>query len=162
MQETSNQKKNRLLGEPYGTATSRLRKMLLFDMATRLDEAWCYRCSYRILTIEEFSIEHTIPWQGTENPRETFFDITKIKFSHLFCNSSAAYKKSRLETPNGLLWCGKGKHYQPKNLFYTDTTRSDGFRTNCIPCHIQVVDKSRRKMGKRPEEKKFSKPSKYT
>jgi hypothetical protein len=90
--ETSNQKKNRLLGEPYGTATSRLRKMLLFDMARRLKEDICFRCGKIIQTLEEFSIEHTIPWQGTENPKEAFFDIEKIAFSHLVCNSGAGLR----------------------------------------------------------------------
>lgn len=89
MVETSNAKKARLLGEPIGTATSRLRKMLLFEFAIRLGLDNCYRCKNKIQTIEEFSIEHTIPWQGAENPREAFFDINYILFSHLFCNVSA-------------------------------------------------------------------------
>lgn len=94
--ETPNQKKNRLLGEPYGTATNRLRKMLLFDFAKRCGEDICYRCKTRIETIEEFSIEHTIPWQGTANPREAFFDLSKITFSHLSCNVGAGEKRYKV------------------------------------------------------------------
>jgi hypothetical protein len=94
--ETSNQKKNRLLGEPYGTATNRLRKMLLFDFAKRCGEDICYRCGTRIETIGEFSIEHTIPWQGTPNPKETFFDLAKIAFSHLSCNVGAGEKRYKV------------------------------------------------------------------
>lgn len=84
--ETSNEKKQRLLGQPFGTATNKLRKMLLFDYAKRLNEDNCYRCQIRIETLEEFSIEHTVAWQGSINPKETFFDITQIAFSHLSCN----------------------------------------------------------------------------
>ena len=101
--ETSNQKKNRLLGEPYGTATSRLRKMLLFEMAQALGRDRCYRCNFRIETLEEFSIEHTVPWQGAKSPKETFFDLSKIAFSHIKCNVSAGtrYKGPRSETTHG-------------------------------------------------------------
>jgi hypothetical protein len=86
MAETSNQIKTRLLGEPYGTATGRLRKVLMFEMAKRLDEDICYRCKYKIESVDEFSIEHTVSWQGASNPKEVFFDTSKIGFSHLICN----------------------------------------------------------------------------
>ena len=87
--ETSNQKKNRLLGMPYGTATSKLRKMLMFEMAKRLDEDTCFRCGTKIDNIDDFSIERTEAWQGSQNPYETFFDTTKIAYSHLSCNTAA-------------------------------------------------------------------------
>lgn len=102
--ETQSQKRNRLLGEPYGTATSKLRKMLLFDMAKRLNEDKCFRCGVAIDSIEDFSIEHTVSWQGASNPKEAFFDIAKIAFSHLKCNSSAGlrYKGIKDTTPHGI------------------------------------------------------------
>lgn len=101
--ETANQKKNRLLGEPYGTATNKLRKLLLFEMAKRLDEDSCYRCGIKIIFVDDFSIEHTVAWQGTKNPKETFFDTAKIAFSHLKCNSGAGqrYVGTRKSTPHG-------------------------------------------------------------
>jgi len=94
--ETANQKKNRLLGEPYGTATSRLRKILLFDFAQKLNKDICYRCGSRIELLREFSIEHTIAWQSADNPREVFFDISQIAFSHLSCNIGAAYRPTKV------------------------------------------------------------------
>lgn len=108
--ETPNQKKNRLLGEPYGTATNKLRKMLLFDYARRCNEDRCYRCDSKIESLEEFSIEHTVPWQGTENPRETFFSLDKISFSHLSCNSGAGlrYKGIKNSTNHGITRYDKG------------------------------------------------------
>lgn len=101
--ESPNQKKNRLLGEPYGTATNRLRKMLLFDFAKRLNEDNCYRCGVKIIFLDDFSIEHTVAWQGTENPQETFFDLSKIAFSHLKCNAAAGLRHTgvRKSTPHG-------------------------------------------------------------
>jgi hypothetical protein len=110
MMETSNEKKNRLLGEPYGTATNRLRKMLLFDLVRKVGLDYCFRCGYRIETIEEFSIEHTIPWQGAENPKEAFFDLEHIAYSHSKCNSGAGLRYSgvRKSTPHGITRYNKG------------------------------------------------------
>ena len=96
--ETANQKRNRLLGEPFGTASSRLRKMILFSIVVRISENICYRCRGTIENIDEFSIEHTIPWQSSKTPRETFFDLDSIAFSHLGCNSSAALRPNKYAT----------------------------------------------------------------
>ena len=92
MNESSSQKKARLLGMPYGTATNQLRKMLLFECVKMLGADRCYRCGNKIENLKDFSIEHTIPWQGTENPSDTFFDLSKIAYSHLSCNSGAGLR----------------------------------------------------------------------
>lgn len=97
MEESSNQRRARLLGESYGAATSKLRKMLLFDFAKRLNEDICYQCGTRIEFIEDFSIEHTIPWQNSDNPKEIFFDLSKIAYSHSSCNTKAAIRPKKWE-----------------------------------------------------------------
>lgn len=139
---TGNKNKAAALGMPYGTANNQLRKMLLFDMATRLDEVWCYRCSYRITKLEEFSIEHTVPWLGAENPKETFFDITKIKFSHLSCNSRAGLKRfgfskghtqSRIPVGKNRAWCSKCGE-QPVENFTSNKHRWNGLQDLCKSC----------------------------
>lgn len=84
--KANNQKKNELLGMPHGTAHSKLRKLLLFHMAKKLELDCCYRCKNKILTVAEFSIEHVENWQSAENPLEAFLDVNKIEFSHLKCN----------------------------------------------------------------------------
>lgn len=96
MKELPNEKKARLLGMPYGTATNKLRKMLLFECVKMLGADSCYRCRNKIETLEEFSIEHTISWQGTSNPKETFFDLSKIAYSHLRCNVVAGNNERRI------------------------------------------------------------------
>jgi len=108
--ETSNEKKNRLLGMPYGTATSKLRKIIMFAMAKQLHVDNCYRCGNQIETLEEFSIEHIKSWQGAENPKEAFFDIANISFSHLHCNVAAGLKHKgiRESTPHGSTRYDKG------------------------------------------------------
>lgn len=97
----NNKLKQELLGMPIGTATARLRKMLLFDFSKRLGLDSCYRCQKKIETLEEFSIEHTKSWQWDENPAEAFFDLSRIAFSHLVCNVSAPRESPKL---HGTKW----------------------------------------------------------
>jgi hypothetical protein len=105
MEETSNEKKRRLLGQPYGTANGQLRKLLLFKFAKQLGLGSCHRCSVLIDDIEDFSIEHTVPWEGAVNPVETFFNLDTIAFSHLRCNSGAGlrHKGLRESTKHGII-----------------------------------------------------------
>jgi hypothetical protein len=84
------QKKSDLLGENFSTASGKLRKMIMFDLIQRLELNTCYRCTLPIETVETLSIEHTEAWQSAENPKEVFYDLSKIAFSHLVCNVSAA------------------------------------------------------------------------
>ena len=96
-QMSKHKKRDDLLGMSFGTARSRLVKMLLFDLVTKAQLNVCHRCERPILTLKEFSIEHTESWQLSVNPREVYFDISKIKYSHLLCNSAAATPMPRKE-----------------------------------------------------------------
>jgi hypothetical protein len=98
---TGNEKKRALLGMPFGTATARLRKTLLFVMAKRLGENICYRCSKEITTEVDFSIEHKKAWALQPDPIKAFFDLGNIAFSHIACNVGAAsrpYQKYESDT----------------------------------------------------------------
>ena len=88
--DKSNIKRKEQLQMPFGTACNRLRKNIIFNLAqiAKLDS--CFRCSNKIDTIEEFSIEHKEPWLDSENPSEKFFDWSNIAFSHVCCNTSCA------------------------------------------------------------------------
>jgi hypothetical protein len=86
----NNERKDALLGEPHGTANSRLRKMLLFRYVQFAEHDACYRCGFKIERVEDFSIEHKESWQKAANPRAAFFDLTGVLFSHLRCNVAAA------------------------------------------------------------------------
>ena len=94
----SNAKRAVILGMPFGTASARLRKTLLFSCATRLGEAVCYRCSRDIESIDEFSIEHKEAWLNAEDPIEKFFSLDNIAYSHMICNVAAAYRPKKYET----------------------------------------------------------------
>ena len=82
------QEKQRQLGMNPSTAQAKLLKDILFFFVNR-DEIKCFQCS-GTLTRENFSIEHKVPWLHSESPRELFFDLDNIRFSHLSCNYSAA------------------------------------------------------------------------
>jgi len=79
-------KKNKQLGMKHGTAASKLKKMVLFDLIKQLNKDVCYRCGKKIEEISELSLDHMTPWENSENPVQLFFDVNNIAFSHLRCN----------------------------------------------------------------------------
>ncbi|MEE9215520.1 MAG: HNH endonuclease [Thermodesulfobacteriota bacterium] len=87
--------KSKLLGMPHGTASHRLKKMILFNLAMKLNFLTCYRCTRLISNIDDFSIDHVKAWQQSKNPKLSFFDINNIRFSHSKCNRGAAKNVAR-------------------------------------------------------------------
>jgi hypothetical protein len=90
MKKMGNLEKAAKLGMPFGTATGRLRKALLYDLAKKCGADVCFRCSEAIETLEEFSIEHKISWFNANDPAAAFFDLENVAFSHILCNIKAA------------------------------------------------------------------------
>lgn len=89
MSINGNRKKTDQLGQPHGTATAKLKKLILFDLLKRLNLSSCFQCGKPIDSITDLSIEHKEPWLDSEDPKAKFFDLDNIAFSHLSCNSSA-------------------------------------------------------------------------
>lgn len=89
----NNKRKYDLLGMPYGTANHQLRKMIMFRFIQNARVDFCYRCGKIIKNIDDLSIEHMNPWQQAENPKEAFFNLDNIAFSHLKCNVDASNRK---------------------------------------------------------------------
>lgn len=83
---TTNQRKTIALGMPRGRARHVLIKQLLLHMAQQLGWDNCYRCKKKIETIESLSIEHKKAWFLSDNPKELYWDLDNIAFSHLSCN----------------------------------------------------------------------------
>jgi hypothetical protein len=77
-------KRGEQLGMPYGTATQRLRKSIMFWLVQKTGMDICYRCGEIIDNIDEFSIEHKINWLN--NDTSLFWDLDNIAFSHMKCN----------------------------------------------------------------------------
>ena len=89
----SNKKKTVQLGMSNGKAQHKLRKMIMFKMIQKLGLDICFQCGKKIDTIEKLSIEHKIPWLDSKNPKELFFNLENIAFSHLKCNVLAVRPK---------------------------------------------------------------------
>lgn len=87
-------KKSDLLGENFSTASSKLKKLIMFDLIQKLELDTCYRCSLKIENVETLSVEHTVSWQSADDPVQSFYDLDKIAFSHLKCNISAERVKT--------------------------------------------------------------------
>ena len=92
----NNEQKNAQLGMPYGTANSKLRKMVLFDLLKRHGENICCRCNEPIEQIEELSMDHIEPWLGSDTA--LFWDVNNIAFAHAVCNNRAG---RRALSPHG-------------------------------------------------------------
>jgi hypothetical protein len=99
-----NQRKQEQLGMPLGTASARLRKLVMFQLVRRLGEDVCYRCGRRIETVEELSIEHKKPWFNID--ASLFWDLDNVAFSHLSYNAAGRRRGvERLTGEDGTEWC---------------------------------------------------------
>ena len=144
------------LGMPQGTASAKLKKALLYDMAKKLDRDICYRCGVKIGSIDEFSIEHKVNWLNSGRALELFLDINNIAFSHHLCNIRASAHKgpnkggdnptARRKVVDGRLLCRSGNHYVPTALFGKDHTAFLGYTSKCRQCR-STERKERYKQG---------------
>jgi|ERR1035437_807023 hypothetical protein len=133
------------LGMPIGTATGRLRKLVLFGLLKRHNENVCYRCKKDIGTAEELSMEHMQPWWNA-NP-DLFWDLGNIAFSHLLCNTLAARRPHagqpsprRTESPEGMNWCRTHKQFLPVENFSKRPERWNGLKYDCKECEKKYKD----------------------
>lgn len=116
MSASSSNKKQEKLGMPIGTASNRLLKSLLFEMAVKLEQHTCYRCGQIIETCSDMSIDHKIAWLNHDDPIEMFFSLDNIAFSHKLCNNLAAqrHKTNRRQEEIRKLWAeSKRRCYDP-------------------------------------------------
>lgn len=100
-----NTKKNEQLGMPYGTANNKLKKQILFAYIQRCEDNVCYRCGEKIENIENFSIDHKVPW--LDNSPDLFWDLDNIAFSHLSCNAGAGRRRSKQNITVVCNYCGQ-------------------------------------------------------
>ena len=80
-------KDSELLGINVSTASNKLVKDLLFNFIVETKKDKCFRCGLD-LRRDNFSIEHKKSWRLSDKPKETFFDLQNISYSHLNCNSA--------------------------------------------------------------------------
>lgn len=94
-----NKKKAIQLGMPFGTASNRLKKKILFYLVKNLKLNKCFQCRKIIHSEHELSVEHKVPYLDSKDPLKLFFDLTNIAFSHLKCNISTTRHKKGFDDP---------------------------------------------------------------
>ena len=152
--DTTNAQKASQLGMPPGTASSRLRKMVLFDVLKRHEENFCFQCGAEIETYEELSIEHKQPWLHMDV--SLFWDINNIAFSHQKCNFGAARNTpvrsaSRLRKigKSGTAWCRGHQDFLLVSFFSSNSANWNGLQGECDQCRSE-----RRKVSRQNRKKK--------
>ncbi len=135
----ANRKAVETLGMPQGTASNRLRKMLLFRQLKKHNENICVRCEKEIEIVDELSVEHIKPWEGIS--AELFWDLDNVAFSHMKCNIPHRYLGgvgSRKIGPQGTSWCSVCEKFLPIGNFYEDKSRWQGRLSRCINCYAEA------------------------
>jgi hypothetical protein len=79
-------------GMPRGTANSKLRKKILFELLRKAGANKCRHCGLDIVLSEDLAIEHLQDWR---NDPDLFWVLNNIAFSHLNCSSGAARQEGK-------------------------------------------------------------------
>ena len=146
MKDNSASRRATQLGMPFGTASHRLRKLILFHLLKKCGDDICYRCRERIAAVEDLSIEHKEPWEGRD--LALFWNIDNIAFSHIKCNRPHYRSGGKVGAlrkkvgPEGTAWCARCQAFRPRTLF-TSGTRWDGLSSYCNPCFSERHKRSR-------------------
>lgn len=129
-----NASKAAFLGMSFGTASGRLRKQILFKYVRMAGDHFCFKCGKEIESVDDLSIEHKEPWQNRSV--EAFWDLDNIAFSHLKCNVPHERRGTpRIESADGMGWCGRCKQELPLSAFGRDSQRRTGYHHYCRVCH---------------------------
>jgi len=131
--------KDEVLEITFGKANNILRRSLLFSFIVKLGINKCYRCNLP-MTLDNYSIEHIESWEYSDTPKELFFDLDNISFSHKFCNNSAGghvgYSKKNS--------CRYGHKWTEENTYWR--TRNNGKKQRqCRECNRLKAQRLRNK-----------------
>ena len=139
-------RKSAFLGMPHGTANGRLRKMILFHLLRKHGENTCFKCSKKIETVDDLSIEHKQPWEGISV--ELFWSLDNIAFSHLRCNRPHRYVgggvSKRKVGDEGTAWCVGCKAFRSATEFSRNRSRWNGLQNRCNNCLSEYARESRK------------------
>jgi hypothetical protein len=145
-------KKRKQLGVPIGTASHRLRKLILFSLVQELARDICYRCSSVIQDADDLGIDHKEPWLDISVER--FWDLGNIAFSHTRCNiihrrttfgKTLGANSIRKEGPPGMAWCSTHRDFLPLAGFSRNRATWNGLQYECRQCRSQRRRRSRRR-----------------
>jgi hypothetical protein len=147
MGNDNNAARSAQLGMPFGTASGRLRKAIMFKYVQLAGHDKCFKCGLVIEDIDHLSIEHKMPWQGRDTA--LFWDLDNIAFSHLRCNTPHHHpgSKPRYVGPEGTRWCSGCRVFHPESSFNVSNYKSAGLQSVCRV--FQVNHKRERRKARR-------------
>ena len=122
------------LGMSQGAANNKLRKMLLFTLVQQTNQDNCFKCGNKIETVEEFSVEHKLPWEGRDS--DLFWNLDNIAFSHLQCNKPHIYHNpnARRICVDGKYCCARCGEWKNPQDFVVQNTKFSGRASHCKSC----------------------------
>lgn len=132
------------LGMAPATAHSKLRQSLLFAFAKQLGLTSCFVCGQPIDNINEFTVEHKIPWLHADNAADLYFTHSNIAFSHSRCNRPHRYNKPVDRSNGDNLRCGRCKLFHHSTRFPVCKRSADGRSNTCYDCRA-FLKRERRK-----------------
>ena len=143
--EKNNKTKNDFLGMPFGTATNKLRKMIMFDLIKKLNLDNCFQCNEKIISIRSLSIEHKKKWLNVDV--NLFWELDNISFSHLSCNVKSRDIPNKINYPDGSAWCFICKNFKSLENFMESKLKHRN--SPCTKCASKRQARRRERTGKR-------------
>jgi hypothetical protein len=137
---TTDHRKKQQLGMPFGTACNKLRKNIMFSLVQRVGWDICFKCGKKIDSVDEFTIEHKIPW--LDNDSDLFWDLDNIAFSHAKCNKPDIHRRGRKIGPAGTSWCCSCQKFKHTDEFNKTATNWNGLDYECKKCKSDRVTNS--------------------
>lgn len=142
----NHKKRSAQLGMPFATANSRLRKSILFMLLQKYEENKCYVCKQVIVSKDDLSIEHKLPWEDVDP--KLFWDLDNIAFSHIRCNvphrhnivPPPPFHTKTKDAPEGMSWCTGHKDYLLNEAFHFNQRNVNGVASYCKECRKIRLD----------------------
>lgn len=90
-----NEKKSQQLGMPIGTATSKLRLKVIFDLLKHFNYNFCHKCEKEIISSEDLSLTHLKHWLDVDP--SLFWRQDNITFTHRDCRAAQLIEDKMIE-----------------------------------------------------------------
>lgn len=134
-------KKRKQLGLAIGTASHRLRKLVLFHLVRETGRNRCHRCSRIIESADDLTLDHKKAW--LDESVSLFWDIENIAFAHARCNSISRRSTLGMKFgpspfrkvgPPGTAWCTGHQQFRPTSEFHRNKRKWSGTQSFCKTC----------------------------
>lgn len=84
-----------LTGEKRMRSYRKMIRKIVFDWFVKSRKNRCIHCKQKVLSTEQWHIDHTKCFWTSDTPLETFLDLKYLRLAHAACNISHGIKKRR-------------------------------------------------------------------